>query len=56
VILALRIAGVKPSTLAVGGAFTAVLLGLAAQQALGGIFAGGATPRGTGRGTALLGP
>src|SRR6478736_3715930 len=28
------------STLAVGGAFTAVLLGLAAQQALGGIFAG----------------
>jgi small-conductance mechanosensitive channel len=40
VILALRIAGVTPSTLAVGGAFTAVLLGLAAQQALGGIFAG----------------
>jgi small-conductance mechanosensitive channel len=40
VILALRIAGVTTSTLAVGGAFTAVLLGLAAQQALGGIFAG----------------
>jgi small-conductance mechanosensitive channel len=40
VILALRIAGVKSSTLAVGGAFTAVLLGLAAQQAMGGIFAG----------------
>ncbi len=40
VILALRIAGVTPSTLAVGGAFTAVLLGLAAQQAMGGIFAG----------------
>ncbi len=40
VILALRIAGVGPNTLAVGGAFTAVLLGLAAQQALGGIFAG----------------
>jgi small conductance mechanosensitive channel len=40
VILALRIAGVTSSTLAVGGAFTAVLLGLAAQQALGGIFAG----------------
>src|SRR4051794_15747340 len=38
--LALRIAGVTASTLAVGGAFTAVLLGLAAQQALGGIFAG----------------
>jgi small-conductance mechanosensitive channel len=40
VILALRIAGVTASTLAVGGAFTAVLLGLAAQQALGGLFAG----------------
>ncbi|HVD38842.1 MAG TPA: mechanosensitive ion channel family protein [Solirubrobacterales bacterium] len=40
VILALRIAGVQAGTLAVGGAFTAVLLGLAAQQALGGIFAG----------------
>jgi small conductance mechanosensitive channel len=40
VILALRIAGVTAGTLAVGGAFTAVLLGLAAQQALGGIFAG----------------
>lgn len=40
VVLALRIAGVTASTLAVGGAFTAVLLGLAAQQALGGIFAG----------------
>jgi small-conductance mechanosensitive channel len=40
VIFALRIAGVTASTLAVGGAFTAVLLGLAAQQALGGIFAG----------------
>ena len=40
VILALRIAGVRASTLAVGGAFTAVIFGLAAQQALGGIFAG----------------
>jgi small conductance mechanosensitive channel len=40
VILALRIAGVNAGTLAVGGAFTAVLLGLAAQQALGGVFAG----------------
>jgi small conductance mechanosensitive channel len=40
VILALRIAGVNAGTLAVGGAFTAVLLGLAAQQALSGIFAG----------------
>jgi small conductance mechanosensitive channel len=40
VIVALRIAGVTASTLAVGGAFTAVLLGLAAQQAMSGIFAG----------------
>jgi len=40
VVLALRIAGVNASALAVGGAFTAVLLGLAAQQSLGGIFAG----------------
>jgi len=40
VVLALRIAGGNAGTLAVGGAFTAVLLGLAAQQALGGIFAG----------------
>ncbi|HEU4461454.1 MAG TPA: mechanosensitive ion channel family protein [Solirubrobacterales bacterium] len=40
VIFALRIAGVNASTLAVGGAFTAVLLGLAAQQAMSGVFAG----------------
>jgi len=40
VVVALRIAGVTAGTLAVGGAFTAVLLGLAAQQALGGVFAG----------------
>jgi small-conductance mechanosensitive channel len=40
VILALRIAGVNTATLAVGGAFTAIVLGLAAQQTLGGIFAG----------------
>ncbi len=40
VVLALRIAGVNAGTLAVGGAFTAVLLGLAAQQSLGAIFAG----------------
>jgi len=40
VVLALRIAGVNAGTLAVGGAFTAVLLGLAAQQAMSGIFAG----------------
>jgi small conductance mechanosensitive channel len=40
VVLALRVAGVNAGTLAVGGAFTAVLLGLAAQQTLGAIFAG----------------
>ena len=40
VIVSLRIAGVKPQTLAVGGAFTAVVLGLAAQQTLAHVFAG----------------
>ncbi len=40
VIAALRIAGVNPKTLAVGGAFTAVVLGLAAQQTLAHVFAG----------------
>ena len=40
VIASLRIAGVKPETLAVGGAFTAVVLGLAAQQTLAHVFAG----------------
>lgn len=39
-IVALKIAGVKTSTLAVGGAFTAVVIGLAAQQTLGNVFAG----------------
>jgi small conductance mechanosensitive channel len=37
---ALRVAGLDPRTLAVGGAFTAVILGLAAQQTLGNLFAG----------------
>ncbi|HEX5713337.1 MAG TPA: mechanosensitive ion channel family protein [Solirubrobacterales bacterium] len=40
VIFALRIAGVDAAALAVGGAFTAIVLGLAAQQTLGGLFAG----------------
>jgi small-conductance mechanosensitive channel len=40
VILALRIAGVNAAALAVGGAFTAIVLGLAAQQTLGGLIAG----------------
>lgn len=39
-VVALRIAGVQAGTLAVGGAFTAVVLGLAAQQTLGNVFAG----------------
>ena len=39
-LVALRIAGLQPRTLAVGGAFTAVILGLAAQQTLGNLFAG----------------
>lgn len=37
---ALAIAGVKPQTLVLGGAFTAVVLGLAAQQTLGNLIAG----------------
>jgi small-conductance mechanosensitive channel len=40
VVAALRIAGVDAAALAVGGAFTAIVLGLAAQQTLAGIFAG----------------
>jgi small-conductance mechanosensitive channel len=40
VVLALRIAGVNAAALALGGAFTAIVLGLAAQQTLGGLFAG----------------
>jgi small-conductance mechanosensitive channel len=39
-VAALRIAGLDPRTLAVGGAFTAVVLGLAAQQTLGNLIAG----------------
>ena len=38
--VALRIAGLDAGTLAVGGAFTAVVLGLAAQQTIGNLFAG----------------
>jgi small conductance mechanosensitive channel len=40
VLLALRVAGLSPRTLAVGGAFTAVIVGLAAQQTLGNLIAG----------------
>lgn len=39
-IVALRVAGLDPRTLAVGGAATAVVLGLAAQQTFGNLFAG----------------
>lgn len=40
IVVALRIAGLNADTLAVGGAFTAVVLGLAAQQTIGNLFAG----------------
>ncbi|MEA2245635.1 MAG: small conductance mechanosensitive channel [Solirubrobacteraceae bacterium] len=40
VLVALRIAGLGPGTLALGGAFSAVVVGLAAQQTLGNVFAG----------------
>lgn len=39
-VVALDVAGVNAQTLAVGGAFTAVVLGLAAQQTLGNVIAG----------------
>lgn len=38
--IALAIAGVRPETILVGGALTVVVLGLAAQQTLGNVFAG----------------
>lgn len=39
-LVALRVAGLQPQTLAVGGAITAVIFGLAAQQTLGNLIAG----------------
>src|SRR4051794_967656 len=39
-LVALRIAGLTPRTLAVGGAVTAVVIGLAAQTTIGNLFAG----------------
>jgi small conductance mechanosensitive channel len=39
-LFALRVAGLQPETLAVGGAITAVVFGLAAQQTLGNVLAG----------------
>ncbi len=38
--IGLRVVGIQAQTLAVGGAFTAVVLGLAAQQTLGNVIAG----------------
>ena len=40
VVIAARVAGLTPRTLAIGGAFTAVIVGLAAQQTLGNVIAG----------------
>jgi len=40
IIVALQVAGIEAKTLALGGAFTAVVLGLAAQQTLGNLIAG----------------
>lgn len=40
VLVGLRFAGIGPRELTIGGAFTAVILGLAAQQTLGNLFAG----------------
>jgi small-conductance mechanosensitive channel len=39
-LVALSVAGVDPATLAVGGAFTALIFGLAGQQTLGNVIAG----------------
>jgi small-conductance mechanosensitive channel len=40
ILFSLRVAGLQPGTLAVGGAFTAVIVGLAAQQTIGNLIAG----------------
>ena len=40
VLVALRLAGLPPGTLALGASFTAIVVGLAAQQTFGNIFAG----------------
>jgi small-conductance mechanosensitive channel len=40
ILAALRFAGLRPETLAVGGAITAVVVGLAAQQTFGNVLAG----------------
>jgi small conductance mechanosensitive channel len=40
ILVALRLAGLRPQTIAVGGAITAVIFGLAAQQTFGNLIAG----------------
>jgi small conductance mechanosensitive channel len=40
IVVALQVAGIEAKTLALGGAFTAVIFGLAAQQTLGNLIAG----------------
>jgi small conductance mechanosensitive channel len=40
VLVSLRIAGIRPATLAAGAGFTAIVVGLAAQQTIGNVFAG----------------
>ena len=40
ILVALRVAGLNSETLALGGALTAVIIGLAAQQTIGNVFAG----------------
>lgn len=40
IVLALHIVGLNPGTIAAGGAFTAIVFGLAAQQTLGNVIAG----------------
>jgi small conductance mechanosensitive channel len=39
-LVSLRLAGLRPGTLAAGAGFTAIVLGLAAQQTFGNVFAG----------------
>ena len=59
IVVALRIAGLNAGALAVGGAFTAVVVGLAAQQTIGNLFAGivlqGTRPFGVGERVRLTG-
>jgi small-conductance mechanosensitive channel len=40
ILISLRLAGIRPGTLAAGAGFTAIVLGLAAQQTIGNLFAG----------------